>query len=112
MKRTVFERYGGFAKVSKLVLSFYDRMLDSPLTALYFANPDMKRLIDYQTKFFAYLMGGPASYTNEHIERVHAHLGIKKALSFMQSRCCATSNSAILHMQSRGCAGLGLTPVR
>ena len=24
----------------------------------------------------AFMMGGPASYTNEHLERVHAHLGI------------------------------------
>jgi len=82
MKRTVFERYGGFAKVSKLVLNFYDKMLDSPLTAPYFTNIDMKRLIDHQTKFFASLMGGPASYTNEHIERVHAHLGITEEAFF------------------------------
>jgi hemoglobin len=79
MRQTVFERYGGFAKVSRLVLSFYDKMLDSPVTAPYFANTDMKRLIDHQTKFVATLMGGPASYTNEHLDRVHGHLGITEA---------------------------------
>jgi len=76
MRQTVFERYGGFAKVSRVVMSFYDKMLGSPLTAPYFSNTDMKRLIDHQTKFIATVMGGPASYTNEHLERVHAHLGI------------------------------------
>lgn len=76
MAQTVFERYGGFAAVSKIVLSFYDRMLDSPVTSPYFADIDMKRLIDHQTKFFAALMGGPASYTNEHLEHVHGRLGI------------------------------------
>jgi len=76
MKRTIFERYGGFGKVSRLVSSFYDRVLDSPVTARYFAHTDMRRLIDHQTKFIAYLMGGPASFTNDHLERVHAHLGI------------------------------------
>lgn len=76
MRRTIFEKYGGFSSISRVVLSFYDRMLDSPLTRPYFEGIHMKRLIDHQTKFVATLMGGPASYTREHIERVHAHLGI------------------------------------
>ncbi len=53
-------------------------MLDSPVTSPYFANTDMKRLIDHQTKFIASMMGGPASYTPEHIERIHATLGISE----------------------------------
>jgi hemoglobin len=44
----------------------------------------MKRLIDHQTKFIAAMMGGPASYTNEHLERVHANLGITEE-AFMES---------------------------
>ena len=76
MRKSIFERYGGFTNVSKLVMSFYDKVLDSPVTSPYFANSDMKRLIDHQTKFFATLMGGPASYNNEHLERVHEHLAI------------------------------------
>ena len=76
MATTVFERYGGFATVSKIVLSFYDKMLDSPLTSPYFTGIDMKRLIDHQTKFIATIMGGPASYTNEHLDHVHARLRI------------------------------------
>lgn len=78
MKSTIFQRYGGFANVSRVVMSFYDKILDSPTARPYFANTNMKRLIDHQTKFIAYLMGGPASYTNEHIERVHARLGISE----------------------------------
>ncbi|UCG24630.1 MAG: group 1 truncated hemoglobin [Chloroflexota bacterium] len=84
MKSTIFERYGGFASVSRVVMSFYERMIDSPETSHYFANIDMKRLIDHQTKFIAAMMGGPASYTNEHLERVHAHLGITED-AFMES---------------------------
>ena len=79
MRQTIFERYGGFTVVSKVVLSFYDKILDSPSTSPYFSNVDMKRLIDHQTKFFAALMGGPASYTNDHLEKVHARLGITEA---------------------------------
>ena len=76
MRQTIFERYGGFSKVSQVVMSFYDKILDSPVTSPYFSGIDMKRLIDHQTKFFAALMGGPASYSNEHLERIHARFGI------------------------------------
>jgi hemoglobin len=82
MARTVFERYGGFAKVSRIVMSFYDKVLDSPVASPYFASTDMRRLVDHQTKFIATLMGGPASYTNDHIERIHAHLGITESAFF------------------------------
>jgi hemoglobin len=73
---TIFERYGGFAKVSRIVSAFYDQVLESPLLAPYFTGVDMRRQIDHQTKFFAHLMGGPASYTSEHLARVHARLHI------------------------------------
>ena len=36
----------------------------------------MRRLIDHQTKFVAFLMGGPASFSNEELERVHSRLNI------------------------------------
>jgi hemoglobin len=78
MKQTIFERYGGFASVSRIVMSLYDKVLDSPITSPYFARTDMRRLIDHQTKFMASLMGGPASYTNDQLERVHAHLEISE----------------------------------
>ena len=76
MRKSIFERYGGFTNVSKVVMSFYDKILDSSVTSPYFADTDMKRLIDHQTKFIATIMGGPASYSNEHVEKVHERLGI------------------------------------
>ena len=84
MARSIFERYGGFARISRIVSSFYEKMLASPLISPYFARTDMKRLIDHQTKFISSVMGGPASYTADHIERVHAHLGITED-AFMES---------------------------
>ncbi len=79
MRRTLFDQYGGFAKISRIVTDFYNKVLDSPVLAPFFAHTDMKRQIDHQTKFIATLMGGPASYTNEHLERVHAHLNITES---------------------------------
>ena len=62
--------------MSRIVSSFYDRVLDSPILSPYFEKTDMRRLIDHQTKFIASIMGGPASYSNDVLERVHAHLNI------------------------------------
>lgn len=76
MKGSLFEKYGGFASVSRVVMDFYDKVDESSLVSPYFANTDMRRLIDHQTKFMAYLMGGPASYSNDHLERIHDRLGI------------------------------------
>jgi hemoglobin len=84
MSQTIFERYGGFASVSRIVSSFYNKIIDSPVTSPYFRSTNMKRLIDHQTKFIASMMGGPASYTNDHLERVHAHLGITET-AFMEA---------------------------
>lgn len=76
MADTIFDRYGGFAKVSRIVSSFYGLVLASDRLAPFFDDVDMPRLIDHQTKFMATLLGGPASFTNEHIQRVHLRLGI------------------------------------
>ena len=76
MAQSIFERYGGFASVSKVVSAFYEKALESPLLAHHFEKVEMRRLIDHQTKFVASLMGGPASYSNDELERVHSRLNI------------------------------------
>lgn len=78
MADSIFMRYGGFASVSRIVSDFYDRVLDSKILFPYFEGVDMRVQIDHQTKFFAAMMGGPASYTNEHLASVHARLTINE----------------------------------
>ena len=73
MAETLFERYGGFATISRIVSDFYRRVRESDLLSPYFEHTDMPVQIDHQTKFIAALMGGPASYSDEHLRRVHAH---------------------------------------
>lgn len=73
---TMFERYGGLAFVTRFVLNFYDRVLDSVCLARFFANTDMQRLVEHQAKFISSVMGGPASYSNAILRDVHAHLHI------------------------------------
>ncbi|NQV20552.1 MAG: group 1 truncated hemoglobin [Rhodospirillales bacterium] len=76
MASTMFERYGGFASINKVVSSFYDKVLDSPLLSPYFEGSPVKQLIDHQTKFIAQIMGGPVSYSNDALQRAHSHLKI------------------------------------
>ena len=76
VQQTIFERYGGFATVRKVVSAFYDYVLEDEVMAPYFEGIDMRRQIDHQSKFISAVMGGPGSYSDEHLERVHARLGI------------------------------------
>jgi len=76
LKTSLFEQVGGFAQVRLIVSDFYDRILDSENLRHYFEHIDVRRLIDHQTKFVSALMGGPVSFTNEHLARAHQHLGI------------------------------------
>ena len=73
---TIFERYGGFATAGKIVMAFYERILDSDITGPYFDDVDMPRLMDHQTKFVASVMGGPASYTDEMLKQLHSRLDV------------------------------------
>ena len=79
MATTLFQKYGGFAAVSRIVLTFYDKVLDSEQIAHFFEDVDLSRLVDHQTKFIASLLGGPASFSDEHLRKVHIHLGIGDA---------------------------------
>jgi hemoglobin len=76
MPQSLFQKYGGFAKVSRVVLTFYDKVLDSEQIGDFFDDVDMSRLVDHQTKFISSLLGGPVSYTNERLQQLHAHIGI------------------------------------
>ena len=76
MKTSLFEQVGGFAQVRLIISDFYDRILDSENLRPYFEHVDVRRMIDHQTKFVSALMGGPVSFTNEHLTRAHHHLGI------------------------------------
>lgn len=76
MNQTIFERNGGFAAVRKIVSTFYDYCLDDEVMAPYFAGVDMRRQIDHQSKFISAVMGGPASYSDDHLQRVHVRLAI------------------------------------
>lgn len=79
MTQTMYSKYGGFSQVNRIVMDFYDRLLDSDEVGPYFDDVDMKRLIDHQTKFIAFLLGGPAEFKSDHLQRAHETLNISNA---------------------------------
>ena len=79
MAPTPFDRYGGSITVRKIVSKFYDRVLDSESLRRYLSGVEMRSLIDHQTKFVATVMGGPASYSDEALRRIHQPFGISRS---------------------------------
>ena len=77
MSQTLYDQLGGFSAVRKLVSDFYDRVLDEEKIASFFRDTEMSKLIDHQTKFFATLLGGPVSYTDEQLRKLHTSMGIQ-----------------------------------
>lgn len=77
MATSLFDKYGGFGTVSKIVREFYRGVVASPSLKGYFAGVEMERLIDHQTKFIAHAMGGPAQYAGRELEAVHRRLRIR-----------------------------------
>ena len=76
LTKSIFDRIGGFKKVRKIVSDFYDRVLENEVLIPYFEDVDMPSLIDHQTKFYATVLGGPASYTDEQLGKIHKGMGI------------------------------------
>lgn len=71
MSGSLYDQLGGFSFVRKLVSDFYDRVLDEEDLVPFFEEVDMGRLVDHQTKFWATVLGGPASYTPEQLKVIH-----------------------------------------
>ncbi|WP_427963647.1 group I truncated hemoglobin [Altererythrobacter sp.] len=74
--QTMFEKYGGFSSVSKIVLDLYERLMDDDDIGPFFDEVEFAKIVDHQTKFVSSLMGGPVSYTDTQIEKTHRHLPI------------------------------------
>lgn len=77
MQKSLFESLGGFSSVRKIVLEFYNRVLEEEELYPFFKDINMERQIDHQTKFISMLLGGPASFSDKHLKHVHIKLNIQ-----------------------------------
>ena len=76
---SLFDKYGGLSALRNVIMAFYDRVLDSDVVGHFFEDVDLTRLIDHQTKFFTSVLGGPATFIDQHLARAHAHLAVTHA---------------------------------
>lgn len=76
MGGSLYQRLGGLDGVSRIVLDMYERVLESSRLEPFFANVDMRRLVEHQASFLASVVGGPASYSDAELKSIHAHLDI------------------------------------
>lgn len=73
---TLYEKYGGFATIHKVVHEFYDRIGATPELDRYFRDVDMAKLVDHQTKFLCVALGGPIRYEGRTLAKAHQRLNI------------------------------------
>jgi hemoglobin len=76
---TLYEKYGGYARLSKVVRNFYDDVVNSPRLAHFFTTVDMETLIRHQTAFLSQALGGPIEYSGRQLFDAHAHLTVTHA---------------------------------
>jgi hemoglobin len=79
MEETIYESIGGLPALVTVVDDFYVRVLADPELAGYFAETDMVRLKDLQTRFFAVVLGGPHAYNGADMATAHRGRGITQA---------------------------------
>lgn len=76
MPDTLFNKYGGYATLTRVVEDCYAKAYESDVLAPYFDGADMRELVKRQTEFLGSLMGGPQSYSNQELRRIHRHFDI------------------------------------
>lgn len=57
----------------------YDRLVADDEVGSFFTVANMPNLVDHQTLFVSTLMGGPTSYSDQHIADVHRSLDLTDA---------------------------------
>jgi len=74
----LYARIGGAEAVSAMVNSFYERVLEDPELAPFFARADMRKLRAMQREFFSVALGGPVTYFGKPLAYSHRGRGIER----------------------------------
>lgn len=73
---SLYERLGGAAGISNLVVEFYERVLHDPQLTPFFQNVSMDHLRHMQEQFFTVATGGPVKESVFALHTAHAGRGI------------------------------------
>lgn len=75
---SLYDAIGGEPALIAVVDDFYERVVDDPELAGFFAGTSMNKLKGRQVEFFAAALGGPYSYTGAPMRQVHQGRGIRQ----------------------------------
>ena len=76
--QSLYDRVGGETGITRLVDSFYQRVLADPELSPFFAHIPMEKLHRMQVEFFSSALGGPLQYSGRPLAHVHQSHGITK----------------------------------
>ena len=79
MGTAMFEAFHGQDGINRIVDGMLDRSIADPRIAPVFERTDMVRLRRTLKEQFAYILGGPSSYTGRSMEDAHDDLGLQPA---------------------------------
>ena len=74
--KELFERLGGASGLANVVRDMYERVLEDPDLAPFFANVSMDRLHHMQYQFLASAFDGPIEYAGAELTAIHSGRGI------------------------------------
>jgi hemoglobin len=73
---SLFARLGGDGAVKAVVDRFYQRVIDDPDLAAYFAGVELSVLRRHQVAFISQATGGPADYDGLEMKAAHERLSV------------------------------------
>jgi hemoglobin len=76
-RATLYDRIGGEATVTRLMDSFYERVLADPELAPFFREVSIQKVRSMQTLFFCAALDGPFEYSGRPLAAVHHGRGIR-----------------------------------
>ena len=74
----LFDKYGGFETLAKLVHEFYSKLLEDSEIKPYFQAVDLEKLMQHQVNFLGLALGGPNKYEGKDLGVAHKHLNISE----------------------------------
>ena len=73
---SLYERIGGEATVTRVLETFYARVLDDPTLEPFFRHTSMPTLRKMQLEFFGAALDGPQTYSGLSLSHIHQGRGI------------------------------------
>jgi truncated hemoglobin YjbI len=74
--KTLYDSLGAEVGIRTVVAGFYDRVVNDPKLAGYFASVDMSELRRHQVQFLSSATGGPKQYSGRTLSEAHRNLNI------------------------------------